>query len=60
MEIKQVAKNILDVFTGQGWLNWSRFHVKYHEGKAYPKLIKGQPLNKEDFDDLCKQLANKS
>jgi hypothetical protein len=52
MIYKHVFKNTVDVFTGKGWENWSRFQL---QGKQL-KLIKGQPLSKEDYTKLRAEL----
>ena len=43
-----------DVFVGNGWENWSRFKK---ESKIL-KLIKGQPLPKELYEKLLKEIGN--
>lgn len=43
-----------DVFSGQGWENWSRFKKE----DRVMKLDKGQPLTKDNYDDLCKATKN--
>lgn len=43
-----------DVFVGKGWENWSRFKK---ENKIL-KLVKGQPLPKEMYESLMKEVNN--
>ena len=43
-----------DIFTGNGWENWSRFQ---RDGRVL-KLVKGQPLTKDLYETLCKTLKN--
>lgn len=56
--IKQTAdnSNVIDVFTGKGWTNWSRFEVSMQQGKFRLKLIKGVPMIREEFRQLLEQL----
>lgn len=49
--VKQLDKTTVDVFTGNGWENWTRFTL----GVNVPKKVKGQNLSSEDYDEL-KQL----
>jgi hypothetical protein len=47
-----VDKHIVDVFTGDGWTNWSRFH---NTGN-YLKLVKGKGVNDEVYAKLMRLL----
>lgn len=49
-----LENNEFDVFTGQGWKNWSRFRKEY----KHLKLVKGAPLTKELYETLTKELWN--
>jgi hypothetical protein len=57
--IKPVAFKIYDVFWGNGWDNWSRFEIKYFDGKMKLNLIKGKSMNKELFSKLYIELKGK-
>lgn len=57
MIVKKVSESILDVFCGNGWLQWSRFEVVFLKGRLTLKLIKGQPMSKEMFSTLYKELS---
>lgn len=61
--IIKVANNgtpaVLDVFTGQGWNNWSRFEATMNKGKIFLKLVKGTPMAKDDFATLYQTLSAK-
>lgn len=46
----------VDVFTGKGWGNWTRFEVTRSNGKAFLKKVAGQPMSNEDFKALCEAL----
>lgn len=50
MKIISVNRNTIDVFTGEGWENWSRFKLTKHG----PKLISGQKLSNENFSNLTR------
>ena len=54
--IKKANEKTLDVFTGIGWNNWSRFMVDFQKGRLSLKLIKGQPMRKEAFQQLYQEL----
>ena len=47
-EIKHVSNGIVDVFTGRGWKNWSRFQI---EGNKLV-LKKGSPVDKQVYKQL--------
>ena len=51
-EIRSMEGGVVDVFTGTGWSNWSRFLIK--DNKI--TLIKGQPVSKEVYKQLWKVL----
>lgn len=51
MIVKQLNEDTVDVFTGNGWENWSRFKL----GVNTPKKVAGQNLTTEEYDDLKKQ-----
>jgi hypothetical protein len=51
-EIRYVGKGLVDVFTGKGWNNWSRFELK--DRKIV--LVKGQPVSKEVYKQLWSEL----
>lgn len=46
--IKGEIPNVVDVFVGKGWERWTRFQVV----KGHPKMLAGQPLTSEDYDEL--------
>jgi hypothetical protein len=50
--ILPVEKNIIDVFTGNGWESWSRF---LNTG-TYLKLIKGSGVSDSVYAQLMKML----
>lgn len=56
MELKRVGENMLDVFTGKGWTQWSRFEVSFNHNRLNLKLIKGSPMSKADFRQLYEDL----
>lgn len=45
MLIKQVSKNVVDVFVGVGWKQWTRFEIR---GRLFKK-IGGFPLSHDDL-----------
>lgn len=55
--VKKADEKTLDVFTGKGWVNWSRFEVHFNHNKLGLKLIKGTPMRKEDYKQLYKELS---
>lgn len=57
MIIKKVNEHLIDVFVGNGWNNWSRFEVMFNHGKLLLKLVKGNPMHKEQFQDLYGALS---
>jgi hypothetical protein len=52
MVIKQVNQEIIDVFCGQGWLNWTRFEKTYLRGSLMLGKIKGRSLTPNEFKSL--------
>lgn len=56
MKVLRVNDNTVDVFTGLGWSNWSRFEVEFKSKRLMLKLVKGQPMKKEDFSKLYEDL----
>lgn len=50
MFIKQLNKNTVDVFTGNGWENWSRFDLS----QGFPKLVSGNALPDEEYKEVLK------
>ena len=46
--LKWVNSHTVDVFTGQGWENWSRFEKK---GSLY-RLLAGKPLTPQEYIEL--------
>lgn len=56
MLIKKVNESIIDVFTGTGWTQWSRFEVAFDKGRGSLKLVKGRPMDKADFRNLYQAL----
>lgn len=53
---KQVNDTTIDVFTGKGWDNWTRFEVSHKHGRLFLKMVKGTPMSKEDFKKLYEEL----
>lgn len=47
-EIRYANNGLVDVFTGMGWTNWSRFKIE--DRKIV--LVKGQPVSKEVYKQL--------
>lgn len=45
---------LIDVFTGEGWLNWGRYLFK--QGRLI--FVAGQKLDRPTFNDLTQQLAD--
>lgn len=54
--LRPVADNVVDVFLGEGWENWTRFEIKRMKGKVFLKKLNGKPLKEQEFKDLCMQL----
>lgn len=57
MKILYVSDSIVDVFTGKGWENWTRFEIKHIKGKVYPKKIGGKAMDSKDFQTLLTELT---
>lgn len=57
--IKPAGFKVVDVFWDKGWNNWSRFEIKYFNGKMYLNLIKGASMTKEAFNELYTTLSSK-
>lgn len=57
--VRPVAFKTVDVFWGIGWDNWSRFDIKYFDGKMQLKLIKGKSMPKDIFSTLYTELKSK-
>jgi hypothetical protein len=55
--VKKASETVLDVFTGKGWSNWSRFDLIHEKGRPILKLIKGKPMSKEDFKQLYSEVC---
>ena len=55
--VKQASDTVVDVFTGKGWSNWTRFEVQHKQGKLHLRLVKGSPMSKEDFHNLYEDLS---
>lgn len=56
--IRPVAFKVVDVFWNKGWDNWSRFEIKYFDGKMQLKLVKGKSMPKELFSQLYSELKS--
>ncbi len=56
VELKWIDSNTVDVFTGKGWGNWTRFTVKRIKGRVYLTKTGGQALDQDVYKDLCKSL----
>jgi hypothetical protein len=56
MIIRRLNDATIDVFTGNGWNNWSRFEVSYRSSRLSLKLVKGQPMKKEEYSKLYEEL----
>ena len=56
--VKKVNETCIDVFSGIGWSQWSRFNVEFQNKRLSLKLVKGQPMRKEDFQSLYKELSH--
>lgn len=52
MKIKNVNENIIDVFCGIGWGNWTRFITLRKNGKVFFHKIAGQNMSAEDMYSL--------
>lgn len=48
MIFKFLNKNVVDVFTGDGWSNWSRFQ-KTAKG---PKLVSGAGVTQPEYQEV--------
>jgi hypothetical protein len=51
--VKQLTKTTVDVFTGNGWENWSRFE-RTNKG---PMLIAGQSVSPEEYQEVKNVLS---
>ena len=51
-----VNPDVVDVFTGKGWENWSRFELKRMKGRVYPQKVGGKSLTQDQFKELCESL----
>lgn len=49
-----VNRHLIDVFTGTGWKNWSRFRLH----KRTPLLVAGNGISEEDYRNLKELLKN--
>lgn len=58
MLIKQINKNLYDVFLGKGWNNWGRFLIKYTPTGKQIKQIRGIPFSKIDTEETEISLSN--
>jgi hypothetical protein len=56
MIIKQVRKNLIDVFIGNGWEQWSRFE-KTAKG---PKLVAGAGVTNDEYQKVKHALYSKT
>ncbi len=56
VEVKFLDNDTVDVFTGKGWDNWTRFTIKRMKGKVFLSKVSGQSLDREVFKKLCKEL----
>ena len=57
MIFKFLSKNVVDVFTGNGWDNWSRFQ-KTAKG---PKLVSGAGVTQQEYQEVKNALySNKA
>jgi hypothetical protein len=57
IQVKKLNEKTIDVFSGIGWNNWSRFDVAFEKGRLSLKLVKGKPMTKEDFRTLYQELS---
>lgn len=56
MKILYVTKNIIDVFVGDEWKNWTRFHIVKKVGHpTFFKKLGGSNLDSSSFDLLRKE-----
>ena len=53
---KKVNESLIDVFCGVGWNQWSRFEVKFENGRGVLKLVKGRPMEKAEFRQLYQEI----
>ena len=53
---KKVNESLIDVFCGIGWNQWSRFEVKFENGRGVLKLVKGRPMEKAEFRQLYQEI----
>jgi len=56
IEVQKVDHDVVDVFTGKGWDNWTRFKVKRIKGRVYLEKLNGQSLDSGVFKQLCSDL----
>jgi hypothetical protein len=52
MKIKSVNPHTIDVFTGMGWDNWTRFQIIKSQKKQFLKKIGGKSVPSEEMDTL--------
>ena len=48
LTLKWINPQLVDVFRGEGWENWSRFQKK---GNHY-EMVSGQPLSNQEYVEL--------
>ena len=53
---KFVARDVIDVFFGQGWYNWARFEVRRIKGKVFLHKINGCSIPATLFSSICIEL----
>lgn len=46
--VRRLSSTIVDIFTGNGWENWSRFQ-KTDKG---PKLVAGKPVTDDEYKEV--------
>lgn len=52
MKVKNVNPYVIDVFTGFGWDNWTRFQIIKTKGRQFLKKIAGISVTAEEMETL--------
>lgn len=56
IEVQPLSEERVDVFTGTGWYNWTRFEVRRIKGRVFLNKINGKPIKDEEFKAVCHAL----
>ena len=56
LSVKWVSPTTIDVFTGKGWGNWTRFNIKRIKHQIYLEKAGGMSVDQDVFKFLCNNL----